>query len=465
MCVNTHYIYNRYIKKNILVDCGKCPSCLQKKAAHRANRIRNNVRSGEICLFVTLTYRNEFVPYVREVDVRNQLNVINVYRDAKSRRVRSSSDYGMSFKTYFGTHILQSYWCHDLWPTVQNHKLLQLNKKKGCIGVCYYADLQDFYKRLRQNLKRNFNYHGSFTSFSCSEYGGHSYRPHFHALIFIPKSSEDVFRRAIVKSWPYADRDRTAKFIEVARDCASYVSSYVNSGSLIHSLLSFPYFRQKHSYSKTFGMAADCFNLPSLLEKVRTGDLRYYSKVFKHGQSSIAGFPVPKYVINRFFPVFKGFSRLLPYEIHDVVLHPDTITKYRQYLDYSPEEEKSIFIRLHNSYDYFHNVTGLNRFDYAIYFVHIWIIYKSVVLRDSYSDIRSVLDWRDFYENIGDVSCGVVIAPSLTDMFDVSFFELNPNKTRYRLEIENRLVPLYFKLCKQKVVTNQVMSQGLSLDV
>lgn len=132
MCVNTHYVYNRYIKKNILVDCGKCPSCLQKKAAHRANRIRNNVRSGEICLFVTLTYRNEFVPYVREIDVRNQLNVINVYRDAKSRLVRSSSDYDMTFKTYFGTHILQSYWCHDLWTTVENHKLLQLNKKKGC---------------------------------------------------------------------------------------------------------------------------------------------------------------------------------------------------------------------------------------------------------------------------------------------------------------------------------------------
>ena len=465
MCVKSHYIYNRYIKKSVLVDCGKCPSCLQQKAAHRANRIRNNVEDGQICLFVTLTYDNDFVPYVRAIDVYNEVDSLTVYRDATIRRVRVSDDYKLGYKKVKETYVLDTFWTHDMWLDTDNSNIKELNKKSGCIGICYYKDLQNFYKRLRQNLKRKYNFNDKFTTFSCSEYGGHSYRPHFHALIFIPQSCESIFRTAIVESWPYGDRDRTARFIEVARDCASYVSSYVNGGSLLHSLLSFPYFRQKHSYSKGFGLGVSCFNLPALLKKVESGDMRYYSKVLSQGESSFASFPVPKYVINRYFPIFKGFSRLYSDEIYNVILYPTHISEYRQRLEFSPDDERKIFIRLTNAYEYFHKVTGLNRYDYALYFVRVWTLYKSVVLMDSYNEVTNTLLWLDFYENIGDLKFGLVSAPSLTGLFDVTCFQSDPNKTHYRLLKESRLVPLYFKLCKQKVVTNQVMAEGLGLAV
>ena len=322
------------------------------------------------------------------MDVRNQLDTLPVYRDASVRRKRLGSDYDTQFVVDNNQVILDEFWLHSLWPSVSNNLAPELNKKRGCIGVCYYKDLQDFFKRLRQNLIRHYGYDGKFTSFSCSEYGGHSFRPHFHSLIFIPKSAESTFRSAIVESWPFADKHRTAKFIEVARDCASYVSSYVNGGSCVHSLLALPMFKQKHSYSKAFGLGVDCFNLASLLEKVKSGDLRYYSKVVKNGQTTIGAFPIPKYVVNRFFPRFKGFSRLSPDEVLDVVRDPEnySLYKFREGLDITKDDFCKFKTRLNNAFDYYRSQTGNNRIDYSFDYSRIWTIYKSVVLRDSHNE-------------------------------------------------------------------------------
>ena len=64
MCTHSKYVYNKYTRRKVLVPCGRCEACQQKKAALRANRIRNNVSNGYIALFITLTYKNEFVPYI-----------------------------------------------------------------------------------------------------------------------------------------------------------------------------------------------------------------------------------------------------------------------------------------------------------------------------------------------------------------------------------------------------------------
>lgn len=466
MCVNTKYVYNRYIRKNILVDCGKCPSCLQKKAAHRANRIRNNLSSDKICLFVTLTYKNKYIPFVFKKDIELQKDSLPVYRDGYIRKVRVSGkkDYDFKFVSYDRLTKLDEYWVRDLWFDVTNDLAPSLKRKKHCVGVCFYKDLQDFYKRLRVNLQRKYHFYDKFTSFSCSEYGGSSYRPHFHALIFIPKYAENLFRDAIVESWPFADRERTRQFIEVARDCASYVSSYVNGGSIVSSCLAFPCFKSKHSYSKNFGLAVDCFNLSVLLEKVRNGDMRYYSYKVTGSESTLSYFPIPQYVINRYFPKFKGFSRLSPYEIRDLVLRPERLYEYRTRLDYTDEDIYKITVRLNNAYKVFNTVTGLNRFDYSYYFPQIWTCYKSVVLRDSYDEVRKNIHWLSFYENIGDLNADLVHAPTLTALFSLDLFVEDPNKVQYRQDQEKRLVPLYYKLCKQKKVTNEIMSQ-MGLDV
>ena len=68
MCDFTKYVYNKYIRKSLAVECGKCPACLQRKANARAMRIRNH-NDGKLCLFITCTYDNRFVPYVKVDDL------------------------------------------------------------------------------------------------------------------------------------------------------------------------------------------------------------------------------------------------------------------------------------------------------------------------------------------------------------------------------------------------------------
>lgn len=93
MCLYKRYIKNPYTGKDVFVKCGHCNACLQEKAARRTSRIRNNVSSGQTALFVTLTYANMFVPYVRRSDLKSFEFTVPVYRDASIRRNRVGSDY------------------------------------------------------------------------------------------------------------------------------------------------------------------------------------------------------------------------------------------------------------------------------------------------------------------------------------------------------------------------------------
>ena len=71
MCTNCRYIFNRYIRKSILVPCGKCEACQQDKANKRAQRIRNNVQDGMLTLFATFTYANDYLPYILRSDLKS----------------------------------------------------------------------------------------------------------------------------------------------------------------------------------------------------------------------------------------------------------------------------------------------------------------------------------------------------------------------------------------------------------
>ena len=79
MCTHCRYVFNRYSRRHVLVKCGKCDACKQEKAIARANRIRNNLTYGKIALFITLTYANDYVPFVYRSDLIGYGD-LNVYR-------------------------------------------------------------------------------------------------------------------------------------------------------------------------------------------------------------------------------------------------------------------------------------------------------------------------------------------------------------------------------------------------
>lgn len=154
MCVNCRNIKNKYTGKQLFVSCGKCEACQEAKALARTCRIRNTYDGRNIALFVTLTYRNEFIPYIRRSELVDQPKFISVYRDHKVRRTRVSSDYDMAFKINPGTVELSkiNVEYENTFDPNLFHSLTNGDFDK--ISVPYYKDLQDFQKRLSIILQR-----------------------------------------------------------------------------------------------------------------------------------------------------------------------------------------------------------------------------------------------------------------------------------------------------------------------
>lgn len=463
MCINSRYIYNPYSRKSVLVKCGKCEACRQEKACARSNRIRNNVTDGTISLFVTLTYANDYIPYIRKSDLLSDSLDINVYRD-NSIRYTFSRYSGYKLTKSKGVEILSSHYVplenrHDSDVYALKHLA---NGSHDKVGVCYNSDFQNFIKRLNQYLNRTLHYENKYSYFYCSELGSASHRPHFHALFFIPKDDEETFRNAITTNWPYADMSRTKKYVEVARDAASYVSSYVNSHFSLSSPLSIPDFTPKHNYSRGFGTFLDCFSLRQVLSKIDRGNLYYYTKQKFDGECATSAVPIPTYVLNRYFPWCKGFSWLSESALFNLLRSPERCGEFLSCIEnplysFTPKETYKIYVRLENCYKYFHLVTGLGRYDYALYFLRAWNKHKSLTLMDSYKDVSTLSDFLDFYENANDLYHGIVQAPTLSNLL-LDDFQRDYNKRRLVLQNHAKMVDLYDKLDKQKKVTNFVMS-------
>lgn len=495
MCLNGRFIYNRYSGQNVFVRCGHCEACKQEDALKRTNRIRLNMRHGFIWLFVTLTYTNDFVPYVLRSELNSDDFDINVYRRCSGRYVYSNKN-GLRFKKSLGIEILERRFIDtEFRYNAENNKLKSLNgMSSDCIGVCYYPDLQNFFKRLRENYEREFNERLYFDSFQCAEYGGYSYRPHFHILLAIPSSCETKVRSAIVKSWPYADRCRTAKFIEVARDAASYVASYVNSSISLSSCLSHPAYKQKHSQSQNLGVAMDCFRITDLLEKIDKRDLHYYFEKKFDGESSVTPCLVPKYIINRYFPKFKGLHWFTIDALRCILLEPQRLFEYvgnysqeikidyyydevlydgssrlhhvgysfagridlpfHRCYDFSLVEVYKIAVRLWHAQLYFMSETGLNAYDFAHYYISVWNLYDSTLLSDSFRGIKTFEDYSEFYFNSNDFVHDVVHSPTLDGL------EMNPNPNSFHDLVlkSSNLKKTYLLKDKTKKVINYSMS-------
>ena len=419
MCTNQREITNKYTGHKLYVKCGKCPACLQEKAAHRVSRIKAQNSDDTETYMLTLTYRNECVPYVRrddaylfsknqfglncsfpsQVDVNsNRTVVINslqlpVHRDMDYRWIRGSADYEMKIKE-IGHNVLT---CVPFSKDVDFSGCKDLNGKPNCIGVCYYPDLQRFVARLRLNLKRFYNVDYTFKTYCCSEYGTKRQRPHFHLLLWIPKGTSETFRSAIIKSWLYGDIQNRPRRFEKAFRASSYVASYVNKSDGFPDFLA-TYFNCSHSYSKHFGLCSNDFTLSSILSKFYRGHLTRFVRKDRYPTIKYVEQPLPTYVVHRYFPKFKGYSRINPTEVYSVtkrLIVADfcnlsetdglsiTPCKGRE-IWYSKVDIHKISVRLRNALDNFNSClvdTPFSLDDYLDLHKKIWNLYNSDVLR------------------------------------------------------------------------------------
>lgn len=496
MCTHQKYVFNKYINKRLLVNCGKCPECQQAKANLRATRIRNHNCNSDLCLFVTLTYDNKFIPYVETknlsvTDCEFSDCKIPIYRDFDFRYYKDKC-FLKKNRTIIGT-INKS----DIIPFC--YDIPQINKKQGCTSIALWSDLQNFVKRLRTDLERDLGYEETISYYAVSEYGSKTYRCHFHLLLYFPKGDYTTLKPVIVKAWPYGDMLRQNKRIQVAEDPASYLASYLNKSAGFPLVLESRAIRQKCSHSFNFGVRAHCFSLVSLLRKADIGDMSYSREVIKDGLPLLVSLPIPEYVINRWFPKFKGYSSFAPDEILQLLRFPfylwDRLGEsprclIAKDLTYSSEDFRSFVVRLSHAQYAYASITGkIDPYDFAIDYQRVWLSRWSYCFKHSFDDIKSIDDFRDFYENADSLisfnyidvvndyaerSSRLVlslsgIAPTLPsprleeirrvgDKFVSLDYEFNPNKRLSILHKDRQLLKQYRRRAQTRAINSEVFS-------
>lgn len=495
MCTNQKRVYNKYTKRWMYVNCGHCPSCLQQKASYRVQRIKNNDTDGYQCYMLSLTYARHNAPYIKRDEAylfsKGELDKLSVYRDVKYRWKRCGKDYEMYCSGEKLTHKLCDIEYSDNICSIFGVKDLAHEYNK--IGVCYYPDLQKFFARLRLNLKRNFNYEEKFSAYCCSEYGGHSLRPHMHILLYIRKGDSEIFRAAINKSWPFSNLLMFPRAFEPAFRAASYCASYVNCGSNFPKFLKCT-FPPKHSYSKGFGCGNKLFSLDSILQKYERGNLTYFVQSVKEGLPSITERIIPKYIIHRYFPIVKGYGRFTStaqcyyllgftkcldeyekaengkywrYSLNNTF---ETFSQYWSFgdfyqskfcsrLHYDMDEILRIGKRIRNAYNRFcecsHVVYSL--WDYLLLHQRIWTLYRSDCLRLHLQD--SEVPINEKYDNLDVVKDNYVKTGLLPIGFtDDMLVVVNPNKFQSVGVVTKKYEDSFYKYTKNKNVANVVMS-------
>lgn len=448
-----------------MVPCGHCSACLQSKANKRAERIRLHTQTKALTLFVTLTYNNYYVPYIKKSDLE-RARILSSVRS--SDPINLSDSYKIpvyrDYDVRYYNHVCYSKKLNDPLFYIDSSDFNDgsfipvLSKKRDCMGVIYYKDVQNFIKRLRINLSRA-GYDDKVTYYAVGEYGGTRYRPHFHLLLHFEKGSIETYKPFIVKSWLYGDLTRSDKRIQVAVNASSYVSEYVNKLAGLPKICESPVIKQKHSHSFRYALDLPIFSLQEILEKVSRGALYYSKQVFVDGVSRLVDVPYSNYVINRFFPRFKGDSLFAPDEIRQFLLAPesyrsrlgsDFINYHFDIHEIDPDngflsqyvlmdiqmrfnnhdiiynlsnlEFSRFCVHLNNCINEYCLLTGKTKFDYVIDYMSVWSCHRSTILKFSYRDVN---DFTSFYYNTLDLYHGSDwFAPTLPRFRQ---YELNPN--------------------------------------
>lgn len=463
--------------RKLYVPCGHCDACLQDKADRRAMRISNHYADDgnmEMAM-ATLTYDDRYIPYIKISDIKTALavrsinndqmqaftdfkdeeftnNIISlpVYRDYDMRWVNVSRrkifDYCPSLVKRSRTGFLA---CRD-FPCcasseylsidtvdceIPNHfsvdSLPHLHHYPDRISVAYYPDVQKFFKRLRQNLTRNgFSFPISY--YSCSEYGSKFSRAHFHVLLFYPKGYFFEVKCALAQAWSYDYRLSKRSDFRIATHPSSYVASYVNCGSNVPSILQKSSFRQKHSYSFRFGTNKAHLSLSQIKKSFDRNDFFVYNEKVKDGVSISIPSVVPSYVISRYAPKCKGYSRLTDDERFDIAIQPERLFGYYKKIDYlSPKDCHRDMVMLRNKQKEWLDL-GFSKVDFAQFYARSWSLRASKVQLLAHSQFDTPKKLFQYYFNINYFYCGTYSHEVLEDnMFNLPndyAYEVDPNK-------------------------------------
>lgn len=337
MCLNKVELVNiKRVRREVnYFPCGRCPSCRQALANKRSQKISCHEQKDSICYFVTLHYYNKCIPYVSRKELRSIVEhgresgindfCVPVYRDTELSRVQR--DYVIKDKKVKIGDLNFSF--PDILRDLVNYKPLSNGNIDGILGirtkiskdnyyydpdkisVAFTPDAQKFIKRLRHCLEDYDEKFRKISYFYAPEYGPTSHRFHIHFLLWFDYHiSPTEVRSLILKAWKFCDKSRLEKYVEVARNPSSYVSSYVNRPADTPFSL-YALSPLKTSHSLFFGFNSKSFSFKKVFENfLRSRTVTFKTVVLDKGVPVERDLPYPKYLQNRYFPKIKGFNRL-----------------------------------------------------------------------------------------------------------------------------------------------------------
>lgn len=319
-CFHPRKVTNRYTHETLFVRCGTCPSCLVHRSNIQCALISNMSSHFKYAYFFTLTYSDEFVPrvsievveregadteidaYMSDPDPRHlpyddsryviaatYLPRSGCFRVHDSGRVR---DFSQTEELYQFIHPLSGKEIQDL--LIASNGRYDFTRKcvvfpsidecRNEILVLNPYDQNLFFKRLRKLIAEK--YDEKICYYLVSEYGGRTYRPHWHGLLFF--NSDELTSsicELVSKSWSYGRTDCSLS----RGSAAGYVASYINS------FVDLPEFFNRHKKIRPRSYHSKGLSVNQLF--CQSSDI---SKLQEVSSSCLDGFSVPingEYVI------------------------------------------------------------------------------------------------------------------------------------------------------------------------
>lgn len=265
MCLQPQLIRNPYTKKFMYVPCGRCDDCRIQSANLRAAQLNTYINLFPYKYLVTLTYDNEHLPVFRNDMSSNHI----LWRRVGYKNYDVLKVFTKTFSEYLKEECYPPTGCDD----------------ENITAVCFYDDVQKFFKRLRKNYGYEFKY------FVCAEYGTRNLRPHYH-IIFMFNQNPGDFKSAVVSTWQLCDWNQLKLYIckdgesaynnsckRIAKEgVAGYVASYVNCNPGSDGFYQEKRFRQKTYRSKDidFSLDAEIYErIKKIVRYVDTGKTFY----------------------------------------------------------------------------------------------------------------------------------------------------------------------------------------------
>lgn len=277
-CENPTYVYNRYLDRDVRVNCGKCNSCLNARAKKYVTSLELEARLHKYAFMVNLTYNDVNLPVVGLSDDMNSLVYVN----------RNTTE-------CIPLHELFEF---DISPRDLEYLSARL-RDPLMLPVPYIKDVQDFLKRLNKRLHDKFTYtYENFRYFFCTELGGTTFRTHYHGVIFFDSDTvADHFQEIISSCWSLGDSSSADIF---SRGGFSYVAQYVNKLSDLPSFYAHKNLHQTPIFSKFPSLGSRAL-LDSEVRNVY--DRKPINRsIFDSSSGSYRIVPIEPAFKNRFFP-------------------------------------------------------------------------------------------------------------------------------------------------------------------